>query len=444
MGLNLPVRQVVLYDIQTFNGTDFQPLSTNSVWQRVGRAGRPGFDAHGEAILIAPTWDRDVDRYDQGRFEPIQSGLANQNALAEQIVAEVASGLAKTPGQLRAVFEQSLATRQQRLPNVYSIITDMCSAGMLQDDRDDMGSLVSLKVTRLGRIAVRHMLSPATVLLFHRVLKKCHDLTFLDLLIVAACTPDCEPILPVDFEELDNIASSINKEPSYILQSTHSNILTLLGVKEKRLLAALKMALVARTWTRLADATVAADHYNCYPFEIERLCESLNRLLMAMSSVFDREEIDDDIDIAWREHQVSLYERVRALQHMIHMGLDDSAVTLTLISGIGAKMAKQLQAAGIRDIEELALAEPEALQIVPRLSAHRATKWIQQAMALVKSHSAFAYRETGATAAIVFRRNNCTAASLCKASLTTQFFHHTDHFGGIAKVLLKGTEDRCP
>jgi helicase len=121
---------------------------------------------------------------------------------------------------------------------------------------------------------------------------------------------------------------------------------------------------------------------------------------MAMSSVFDREEIDDDIDIAWREHQVSLYERVRALQHMIHMGLDDSAVTLTLISGIGAKMAKQLQAAGIRDIEELALAEPEALQIVPRLSAHRATKWIQQAMALVKSHSAFAYRETGATAAI--------------------------------------------
>src|SRR6266545_4316930 len=45
---------------------------------------------------------------------------------------------------------------------------------------------------------------------------------------------------------------------------------------------------------------------------------------------------------------------------------------------------------------------------------------------------------------IVFRRNNCTAASLCEASLPTQFLHHTDHFGSIAKILLKGTQDRRP
>jgi hypothetical protein len=44
--------------------------------------------------------------------------------------------------------------------------------------------------------------------------------------------------------------------------------------------------------------------------------------------------------------------------------------------------------------------------------------------------------------AIVFRRNNCTAASLCEASLPTQFLHYTYHFGSIAKILLKGTQDR--
>lgn len=36
MGLNLPVRQVILYDVQEFDGIDFRPLSTNSVWNLEG------------------------------------------------------------------------------------------------------------------------------------------------------------------------------------------------------------------------------------------------------------------------------------------------------------------------------------------------------------------------------------------------------------------------
>ena len=42
MGLNLPARQVVLYDLQSFDGTDFVPLPTNTVWQRAGRRDRRG------------------------------------------------------------------------------------------------------------------------------------------------------------------------------------------------------------------------------------------------------------------------------------------------------------------------------------------------------------------------------------------------------------------
>ena len=60
MGLNLPARQVVLYDLQTFDGTDFVPLSVNTVWQRAGRAGRRGLDTQGEVVLIAPSWDREL------------------------------------------------------------------------------------------------------------------------------------------------------------------------------------------------------------------------------------------------------------------------------------------------------------------------------------------------------------------------------------------------
>ncbi len=52
--------------------------------------------------------------------------------------------------------------------------------------------------------------------------------------------------------------------------------------------------------------------------------------------------------------------------------------------------------------------------------------------------------DNGVRSAIDFHRNNCKAASLCKTSLPSQFLHHTEHFGSIAKVRLKGAEDRGP
>lgn len=116
MGLNLPVRQVILYDLQNFDGADFRPLATNTVWQRVGRAGRRGLDTEGEAVLFAAAWDRTAEQYPLGHFEAICSGLADRRALAEQIVAEVSSGLARTYEQLQATFAHSLAAQQQRLP----------------------------------------------------------------------------------------------------------------------------------------------------------------------------------------------------------------------------------------------------------------------------------------------------------------------------------------
>lgn len=93
MGLNLPARQVVLYDLQRFDGRDFVPISVNTVWQRAGRAGRRGLDTQGEVVLLAPTWDRTARQHEGGQLEPVLSGLTAGHALAEQILTEVASGL---------------------------------------------------------------------------------------------------------------------------------------------------------------------------------------------------------------------------------------------------------------------------------------------------------------------------------------------------------------
>ena len=84
MGVNFPVRQVVLHDLQTFDGEEFRPLPVNNVWQRAGRAGRPGLDDSGEVVLIAPAWAKPPRAYAEGRFEPdsLAPGRASQSRRA--------------------------------------------------------------------------------------------------------------------------------------------------------------------------------------------------------------------------------------------------------------------------------------------------------------------------------------------------------------------------
>jgi helicase len=400
MGLNLPVRQVVLYDVQSFDGIDFEPLSVNSVWQRIGRAGRPGLDSEGEGVLFAPTWDRNVQKYERGNFEPIRSALADRRALAEQIVTAVSTGLARSEKQIDRVFSRSLAARQGILPNLGMVIAEMIKSGMLEEiqQQEDPHTRCLLRATTLGRIAVRHMLLPSTVLLLHRILIDQGTVTFLDLLVAACCTDDCEILIPVDFEDLDILGSALSAEPSMFLRRSCPNLCELLGIRGKRLLAALNTALIARSWTRLGDAQKVADANDCYPFEVQRLCESIARILMAAVAIADAQQDAGSEEATPIE--INTAERAEVLHKMMQAGLDESAVTLTRISGIGPKTARRMTGCKIRDIEDLAAASIEEVTTIGAVSSRRAEVWISEASTLIKTRSAFTYKEDTSTVRI--------------------------------------------
>ena len=410
MGLNLPVRQVILYDLQAFDGNEFSPLPVNTVWQRAGRAGRLGLDTEGEVVLLAPSWDRNPDHYARGRFEPVRSGLVEPKVLAEQILVEVASGLCRDMEQLQRATTHSLATLQgQRLPFSPCLQT-MLESGMLAeipDEREPARRL--LKATRLGRIAVRQLLAPESVLHLARQVQgpDQSQLTFFDLLLIAATTNDCEPLLPADFEELDALAAQVAREPSHLLQGPNAAVAKRLGVGGRRLLAAVKTALVARAWTRCGDASQTAEPFGCYPYEVRRLAESLQRILTALVAILsppaDRTAEEDS---ATPPHPspddlVPLPERSRALLAMVTHGVNEEVVTLTYVPGIGGTLARRLHAAGVEDIESLAQADPGQLAALRGISAARAERWIEEATELIPQQSAWRLREYGSTAATV-------------------------------------------
>jgi helicase len=400
MGVNLPARQVVLFDLQTFDGRDFIPISVNSVWQRAGRAGRRGLDDRGEVVLIAPKWDSSYKIYEKGKFEPIRSSMGNSRALSEQILAEVASGLCRSRRELRRALEQSLACHQNRLGDPEGSIQDMLDAGMLVEAPDERNvNRHRLKATRLGRIAVRQMLLPETVLRLERLAASeyAEQLSFLDILLISASSEDCEPLIPVDFEEIEGLGDLLVEETSHLLSPDGMANPTALSLTGRRFLNVIKTALVARYWTRWGDAEKVAAGFDCYPFEVHRLAESLTRILTAFNAVVSPPcDEGDRTFLAQKEQEdPNLKERVAKCLAMVSFGLDEEAVTLTYVPGVGAKWARRLVESGTTNIEELAECSAAELSVFRGLSAKRAEEWIEAACSILKRRSALALKESG-------------------------------------------------
>jgi helicase len=379
MGINLPARQVVLYDLQGFDGQGFTPLSVNTVWQRAGRAGRPGLDPTGEAVLLAPSWEKSADRYALGRFESVNSGLTEPQALAEQILAEVHSGLSRTAPQLERVFATSLASFQGKNLKLHRAIGEMLDAGMLREEERDTHTL--LHATPLGRIACRHQFRPATILHLRTLLGRHDDLTDFDLLLACASAPDCEPVLPVDFEDLENLAEELSRQSSNLLSDP---LRAEFPVGGKRLLSALKTCVVLWRWTVLGDEEMVADEDGIYPFEIVRLIESMDRLLLATASIrklIDQPATSNPEDEPQKEvpPKTPALLRIELLRQKILNGIEGSAASLTLVDGIGSAWARKLSTNGIPDLTGLAQSTVEKLTSLSGISPKRATKWIADA-----------------------------------------------------------------
>ncbi|QLD11708.1 DEAD/DEAH box helicase [Microbacterium oleivorans] len=57
VGINVPIRTVVITALSKYDGTRMRQLSAREFHQVAGRAGRAGFDPHGNVIVMAPEWE---------------------------------------------------------------------------------------------------------------------------------------------------------------------------------------------------------------------------------------------------------------------------------------------------------------------------------------------------------------------------------------------------
>lgn len=383
MGLNLPCRTVVIADNTRWNGETFEPLPVWNYLQRAGRAGRPGQDGVGRAVLLAPTWARNLQDYEQAKPEPIRSRLIKSASLAEQILIEVASRSCRTRQQLLGSFLPSTLAYKQDPSITESFskcLNDLVVSGLIREDQTAI-----LHPTPAGWVAVRHQLSPATAkhLLVLPELETTCVLTPFDLLLHHCWAVDLQPQMPASIEIIDALEDLIRVIPSHLLDSPPP-----VSLSPRACASGVLMATLAWYFVDGHDFAKTCDELDVYISDAELLRQNLVRLLKASADLHQAIDLINDP----KERQLrdsfygpSLSSRIGRLSLRLEHGLTEEAVYLTLLQGCGGRYARRLLEAGITDLEDLCNMELSQLTAIPGIGAKRAQSWIESAEVIIKN-----------------------------------------------------------
>jgi len=382
-GVNTPSRRVVVRDWRRYDGTagGMQPLSVLEVHQMMGRAGRPGLDPYGEAVLVASSHDELdelFERYVWADPEPVQSKLAAEPALRTHILATVASGFARSRAGLLDFLDGTLYAAQTADPARLETVTDNVITylernGFLEREAVDDGE--ELSATSLGHTVSRLYLDPMSAAEMIDGLRAAQqagataggdaapesedaepagfqsasdlrdqqaaasddslELTALGLYHLVARTPDMYELYlrSGDEEMYTEIAYERENELLGRAPSEYEN-------RFDDWLSALKTARLLEDWASELEEDTITDRYGVGPGDIRGKVDTAQWLLGAAESLVS--ELDVDVAPAIRE------ARIRA-EH----GVRSELVDLAGVRGVGRKRARRLYEAGIETPADL-------------------------------------------------------------------------------------------
>jgi helicase len=342
-GVNTPSRRVVVRDWRRYDGTagGMQPLSVLEVHQMMGRAGRPGRDPYGEAVLVAKSHDELdelFERYVWADPEPVRSKLAAEPALRTHILATVASGFANSRSGLLEFLESTLYAEQTaergRLETVVDDVIDYLGVnGFLNREDGD------LTATNLGHTVSRLYLDPMSAAEILHGLEDAADAgespTALGMYHLASRTPDMYELYLRSGDEEEYTMVAYEREEA-LLGPAPSEFEE--GFEDW--LSALKTASLLEDWASEEEEDTITERYGVGPGDIRSKVDTAQWLLGAAESLAT-------------ERNLGLGPDIREARTRVEHGVRSELVDLAGVRGVGRKRARRLFEAGIETRADL-------------------------------------------------------------------------------------------
>jgi len=338
-GVNLPARRVVVRDYKRYDPNfGMKPIPVLDVKQMFGRAGRPGLDPYGEAVLIADNGvekDSLIDRYVVGESENITSKLASEPALRSHILSTVASGFAGCYSELMDFVGRTFFSVQNRSSDIEVLVKRVL--GFLESENfievGDFGfsrkGSMELTATALGRRVSELYIDPLSA---SRILDRLS-----------------EGGMESDVEFLHIVCETPDMDTLYMRKDDYAGIESFLkehqGLRERGdmddfFLSEVKTALLLRDWVNEVDDDVICDRYGVSSGDIRRKAGTAEWLLHSAAEL--------------SKMSLSIYiDRLRDLQRRMKYGVKRELTDLVSIPGVGRFRARKLHENGFRSKSDL-------------------------------------------------------------------------------------------
>ncbi len=344
-GVNLPARRVILDSYTRYEpGLGRVPIKAMEYKQFAGRAGRPGYDEYGEAVLIASSRD-DVDelmeQYIFSGPEPIWSKLGTQSALRSHVLASIASHGADTREKVLRILGKTLYAAQYGLAGIRRRLSGIL--GFLEEKGFVERRGERLEATLLGRRVSELYVDPLTaVLVLEALSATSKPLGEREYLYIISLTPDM-PRLPVRGGERLVYVSLLEDLGRLTPPTAHEEL------EPRDMLAAAKTALMLEDWVNEVDVDSISRRYEVGPGDIRAYSDTAHWILYASSELAGLKGFP-----AHSSALGSLHLRVRH-------GVKEELLELVRIPGVGRIRARKLYKAGFKSIADLYVAPPEKI-----------------------------------------------------------------------------------
>ncbi len=354
-GINLPARRVIIRDLTRYDAARGgpAPIPVLEIKQMCGRAGRPGLDPVGEAVLLASSDDeKDVIlmNYLLNEPEPIRSRLGAPTALRTHILSSVATGFTPSVDALEDFMEgtffayhQDVYTLEGRIATVLQFLDD---AGFIV--RENGGLRPTLFGLRTSQLYIDPMSAHAikTALDDRETPPGGH--TPFGLFQLIGSLPDMNAFFlrRSDVGWVSDLGER-HKDELYIPQPEEQE-------EMGDWLSSLKTAAVLMLWVRETPDNEMYRKFDIYPGDLR------NRVDIAQWLLYSALELAK----LWDSSAVPVIDDTT---RRVRYGVLPELLDMCRIPGIGRVRARMLYRGGLRTLDDVATAEVSELASVERI-----------------------------------------------------------------------------
>ncbi|KAA0004043.1 MAG: DEAD/DEAH box helicase [Thermoplasmata archaeon] len=347
-GVNTPARRVIIRDIWRYSQINgyMMPIPIMEIKQAMGRAGRPGYDNVGEAILVAKN-EREKERllydYLQADVEPIYSKLGSEPALRTHVLSLIATDFAVTWEEIIEFIKKTFyAYQSQAVPE--EIIGDIII--FLEENDFIIVKGKKWEATRFGRKTSSLYLDPLSALKMRKALETRKEGTPFSYLHVISSTPDMRCLY---LTKKDAWLEEEIERKKFLLDMP-----LVISPEYEWFMAEVKTACLLEDWINEVSEDDIIKKYQVGPGDIHNKVETAEWLLHAMQElarIFNFEAVP---------HLTKLIMRVR-------YGCKEELLNLVQLYGIGRVRARALYNRGFKSIQDLRKASIETLASIPTI-----------------------------------------------------------------------------